>query len=585
MHAPLLSSASIVALAAIASSQQLLETFTGSVGDQFGARLHVTADQNSDGYLDLVIGMPGHNSGRGMVRCLSGRFIATGQGSSVLWDVIPGFLPGAAFGSSIVEVASLTGNNATDFLIGAPGFVGPGGMATTGALILVDGATRAIVSIVHGESGTRLGEELVPLFDQDGDGTIDVAATAPAASGPSKVRIVWGSSLTTSGPVASAPGTSLMLNGSNAFGRALASGFDLDGDGRYELAIGSPDMFSGGLLSVYRADGSWTPVASYLGSVAGERMGASVDCGPDFDGDGSPDLVVGAPNWSAGVATQDGRAVVLSGLRLRNALPQPELFTLTLPVGIAPGNFHFGAAARTGVDLTLDGVAEILVGAPDFFTASPFGPGKGAAAVFSGATGLRLVGVSGANHDRLGDELLAGPFDLDGDGFAEFAVAGSLSDNATVDCGALKFYSLFPAPVASYCTGKVNSLGCTPSVGWSGTPSATAGAPFLVNCAQLINQTAGLAIYSGRPNAAPFQGGELCVKPPLRRSPVLAAGGSSSGADCSGAFTYDLGARIQAGVDPLLAPGAELFLQFWARDPQAASTTSLSNALRLLVAP
>jgi hypothetical protein len=73
--------------------------------------------------------------------------------------------------------------------------------------------------------------------------------------------------------------------------------------------------------------------------------------------------------------------------------------------------------------------------------------------------------------------------------------------------------------------------------------------------------------------------------PPTVRTPVQGSGGSASGDDCSGYFSYDFNARIQSGVDPLLVPGAEVFCQYWSRDPWSASTTSLSNALRFLVQP
>ncbi|MBL8803549.1 MAG: hypothetical protein JNN27_16225, partial [Planctomycetes bacterium] len=54
---------------------------------------------------------------------------------------------------------------------------------------------------------------------------------------------------------------------------------------------------------------------------------------------------------------------------------------------------------------------------------------------------------------------------------------------------------------------------------------------------------------------------------------------------CSGAFHYDLNARIQSGVDPQLAVGEEVFAQYWSRDPADASTTNLSNALAFNIRP
>jgi hypothetical protein len=101
----------------------------------------------------------------------------------------------------------------------------------------------------------------------------------------------------------------------------------------------------------------------------------------------------------------------------------------------------------------------------------------------------------------------------------------------------------------------------------------------------VINQKSGLLFYAHGPAAAPFQGGTKCVGNPTQRTDVLSSGGSASGADCSGAFSLDFNVEIAGGGDPTLVAGSEVFAQFWSRDPASASTTSLSNALRFVIAP
>jgi hypothetical protein len=265
--------------------------------------------------------------------------------------------------------------------------------------------------------------------------------------------------------------------------------------------------------------------------------------------------------------------------------PPYELAVLTNPNGLGPSSHHFGAAVCASADLTGDGVGEILVGAPDFGTVFPLGPSKGTAAVFSGATLTKLTNVTGFNHDRLGDVLLGALQDVDGDAFPEFLVAGSSSDFAGADSGRISLYSLFPNYPLPYCTGKLNSLGCTPAMSSSGVASATSSAAFSLGCANLLNQVSGLFFYSHQPASSAFQGGTLCARMPLRRSPVLASGGSTSGVDCSGALAWSFNAHVQSGADPTLVPGAQVFVQCWSRDPASASTTSLSNALRFLINP
>jgi hypothetical protein len=136
-----------------------------------------------------------------------------------------------------------------------------------------------------------------------------------------------------------------------------------------------------------------------------------------------------------------------------------------------------------------------------------------------------------------------------------------------------------------YCTSKVNSLGCTPTMAWSGIPSTTNPLPFAIVALNEINNKNGLLFYGYQPNALPFQGGTLCEGPPTRRTPAQNAGGNPPPNDCSGVFSYDFNQRIQSGIDPALVVGADVFCQWWARDPLSASTTSLSDALAFTIAP
>jgi hypothetical protein len=149
----------------------------------------------------------------------------------------------------------------------------------------------------------------------------------------------------------------------------------------------------------------------------------------------------------------------------------------------------------------------------------------------------------------------------------------------------LKAIRLFPSPPVSYCIGKVNSLGCTPSITWVGFASASSAAAFPVGALNVLNQKNGLLFYGSKPVAVPFQGGVKCVKSPTIRTAVQSSAGSASGNDCSGTLTFDFNAWIQSGVDAQLAAGEEVFCQYWSRDPASPSTTSLSNALSFLINP
>jgi len=142
-------------------------------------------------------------------------------------------------------------------------------------------------------------------------------------------------------------------------------------------------------------------------------------------------------------------------------------------------------------------------------------------------------------------------------------------------------------PPATYCTAKANSQGCTPAIGWTGTPSASGASAFVVTADKVLNRKPGLLFYGAGSSSTPFQGGFLCVQAPLKRTGVKDSGGNPIGTDCSGAYDVDFEALILAGGDPALVAGATVYAQFWARDPADPTGfhTSLSNGLSFEICP
>ena len=114
---------------------------------------------------------------------------------------------------------------------------------------------------------------------------------------------------------------------------------------------------------------------------------------------------------------------------------------------------------------------------------------------------------------------------------------------------------------------------------FAGTPSATDPNPYDLGATQVLNNKVGLLFYGYDQAANPFQGGTKCVAPPTRRTPVQDSGGNPPPDDCSGVYSYDFNARIQSGVDPNLTVGADVFAQYWSRDPLAPWTTGLTVVL------
>ena len=145
-----------------------------------------------------------------------------------------------------------------------------------------------------------------------------------------------------------------------------------------------------------------------------------------------------------------------------------------------------------------------------------------------------------------------------------------------------------------YCTAKVNSLACTPAIGFVGQASASNGTGFVVSSINNLNQKPGLLLYGTTGQAAtPFGGGVLCINAPLRRSVTLISSGlPPPPLDCSGVYSIDMNAfavgALGGNPSPALTQvGTTVDCQFWGRDQgfAAPDNVSLSDALEYQVGP
>jgi hypothetical protein len=146
--------------------------------------------------------------------------------------------------------------------------------------------------------------------------------------------------------------------------------------------------------------------------------------------------------------------------------------------------------------------------------------------------------------------------------------------------------SCFPLP-AVYCAAKVNSIGCTPSIGWMGSPTATGPIDdFHVTASNVLNRKPGIMLWSTQPGSTPLGGGTLCLAPAVIRT----AGQTSSGSpapvvDCTGQYSFHFShAYLQTNF---LGVGQTVRAQYWSRDPGFPSPNSigLTDGLVFVIGP
>lgn len=281
----------------------LLEVIGAVPGARFGESVAAAGDVDGDGRPDIVIGAPGDGSeapGGGALRVVSGR-----DGTALVSLV--GQRPGGALGSAVAALGDVDDDGHADVLVGAPGT--PGDPSSFGRVQLVSGDTGEVLW-THDDDvpGVAYGAALVGLDDVDDDGIPDLAVGAPwDAEAGGRVELLSG-----------ADGSRLRRlegRGQNRYGAALAAVADLDADGLRDLAIGAPDTsaWGSGLGAVTVVSSASTKaLLSARGGDPRDGFGASLCGAGDVDGDGTPDLFVGAPASDHG-GWRAGRVHVLSG--------------------------------------------------------------------------------------------------------------------------------------------------------------------------------------------------------------------------------------------------------------------------------
>jgi hypothetical protein len=380
------------------SPSQASGVWDGRADDHLGSALAQPGDMDDDGFSDLLVGAPGASGGRGAVHMvrggpsLPGRAITPGL-------VLLGETEGAQLGRSIAVLPDLDGDARVELAIGAPGTPTVYGRV----YVFLSRRTQPVVSLADAsfalegdQLGDGFGTSIAWVGDVDGDGLGELAVSAPSAMPePAAHGRVYLFRDPSKGTIRHAAGATYTLSGSavsgHALGPAIAPLGDWDQDGRPDFAVASPNddlvyVYPGHVTNGRLRSGS-VDAAPFVLAASGQAGFALLGPG-DVDGDGSPDLVVGAPSYAG---PSRGAVLVYRGGAVPDTTPS---YTIT---GTC---IDEGACMDEGVGQTLASLGDWDGdGARDFAAGSRFGGGpagelqRGRLAIFYGGARLRSGSV------------------------------------------------------------------------------------------------------------------------------------------------------------------------------------------------
>jgi hypothetical protein len=302
--------------------------------------------------------------------------------------------------------------------------------------------------------GAELGQAVAPAGDVNGDGYADVIVTAPKFTDTTYRE---GVAMVFHGGPSGLSRLPVWMAGAGQrgsyYGGAAHTVFDVNGDGYDDIIVGAPQYNNGfseeGAAFVYYGSHfglSHTHDWAYAGGKKDAQFGTAVGPAGDVNGDGYPDVVVGARRYSD-QHTWEGALFIFYGSADGLSSTPNQVFYGGQP------NAQLGQSAITAGDINGDGYADVIAGAPYYPT--PNGA-TGALFVYLGSpTGLApapespIVGLQ--DGMRLGHSVYPAG-DLNGDGYADVIVgAPGFSGDEAKEGAAFVYFGtaagLYTAPI------------------------------------------------------------------------------------------------------------------------------------------
>jgi VCBS repeat-containing protein len=389
-----------------------------AAADNAGISLALLPDMNGDGLAEILVGADGHDAGGAGA---GAAYVVWGKADGAAVDLaqvalgvggfrITGALAGDEAGITVDHAGDVNGDGIADMIVGAR-LSDPNGSSSGSAFVVYGKGDTTEVRLgdlgaggfqIRGAiAGDQVGGAVSAAGDVNGDGYADILVGArfddTGGTNNGAAFVVFGGPGANDVELSSLGTAGLRIIGerpADNAGWSVSALGDLNADGFDDFVVGArnADPRFGGAGATYvvfgRAEGGdvlLTEVAQGNGGfrIGGELgndwAGGFVSFAPDMNGDGLPELLIGALGNDAGGSNAGAAYVVFGGADglatsldwAANALGGFKIF------GEAAADAAGTAIAYAG-DLNGDGIGDLLIGAPGVDLMA----GNGAGAVY-----------------------------------------------------------------------------------------------------------------------------------------------------------------------------------------------------------